>query len=41
MMVKSTDACLIQYAIQSKGIIQDEAIKQAFQYDNRLWFTDK
>lgn len=38
---KSEDACLLQYAITTSGILQEEAIKQAKKFSDRVWFHDK
>lgn len=41
MVCKSQDTSLLQYAITSGGILQEEAIKQAKQFTDRVWFHDK
>lgn len=41
MVCKSQDTSLLQYAITSGGVLQEEAIKQAEQFTDRVWFHDK
>lgn len=41
IICKSEDTCLLQYALTAGGILQEEAIKQAEQFTDRVWFHDK
>lgn len=41
VIFKSEDTCLLQYALTSGGILQEEAIKQAEQFTDRVWFRGK
>lgn len=40
MLKKSADTCLLQYAITTDAVIRSEALKQAAQFRNRLFFND-
>lgn len=41
MLVRSTDTCLLQYALMADGLITKEAEKQASQFPDKIWFTEK
>lgn len=41
VICKSVDTCMLQYAITAGGVLQDEAIKQAQQFTDRVWFHGK
>ncbi|XP_058836484.1 uncharacterized protein LOC131693031 isoform X2 [Topomyia yanbarensis] len=40
LLSKSADTCLLQLALNCRGLIATEAKIQANQYDNRVWFCD-
>lgn len=41
VICKSEDTCMLQYAITAGGILQEEAIRQAQQFTDRVWFHGK
>lgn len=41
IMFKSTDTCLLQYAVNASHIaLQNEALRQSRKFPNRVWFQD-
>lgn len=41
VICKSGDTCMLQYAMTAGGLLQEEAIKQAKQFTDRVWFRGK
>lgn len=41
VICKSVDTCMLQYAMTAGGILQEEAMKQAGRFTDRVWFRGK
>lgn len=41
VICKSEDTCMLQYAMTAGGILQEEALKQAQLFNDRVWFRGK
>lgn len=41
IICKSEDTCMLQYAMTAGGSLQEEALRQAEQFTDRVWFRGK